>query len=311
MFNKKLNLHKLIIIIIFLFCFITNAQAAIITTIKPLGFIIEAIANKVMNVDVLFPNKELKHHYYLKPSDINKIKKADLFIWIGPEINSKFSKLMSYLDNNKKIQLTLVNEIQPFFFQSNNKKNFENFLITDSRLKSENKIDTNLWLSPNIALNIAKLVHHKLCKIIPNKKFKIDQNLLSFQHKIIQAKNQILIKLLPFYKKKYFLLNNTNQYFEKYFGLHPTIVLLPYHSTMQLNANYLYKIQQDLSKQKNSCIFIESSYNKNIIKILLKDSNIKVGIVDLFGSQIPLTKNSYISFLFMLTKQYINCFKNT
>ena len=61
---------------------VTNANATIISSVRPIGFITEAIASGVTNTDILLPDGASPHTYSLKPSDLIKIKNADLIIWV-------------------------------------------------------------------------------------------------------------------------------------------------------------------------------------------------------------------------------------
>lgn len=259
-----------------------------------------------MFVDVLFPNNQIKHNNYLKPSDIKKIKQADLLIWLGPEIEYSLFKIISKLDKQNNIPLNVLKEVNYSILQEDNKRLFKNFLITINKTK---KINNNyLWLSPKIALNLAKLIRHKLIQLVPSKKARIDQNFKSFKKTLIKIKTIINLKLLPFHEKKYFLLHNSHKYFEKCFGLIPTKIL-SLHSNIQLSINNIYKIRKQLIRQKKGCVFIESSCDDKIINFLIQDANITKKTIDLLGTQTTLKKNGYIDFLLKLSDQYFHCLK--
>lgn len=309
MFISQLNIYNIIAVILLLFYLIQPLKASIVTTIKPLGLIATEIANEVMSVEILFPNSQSKYNKYLKPSVIKKIRYADLLICLGPEIEHYFFNESSSLSIKNVIQLNLLKEVNILLYKVNKIKFPKNFLISFNIIKTRKKNSSYLWLSPEIALHLATAIHHKLIKIIPNKKFKIDQNLKNFKTKLLQTKTIINLKLLPYRKKKYFLLHNSCQFFEKSFGLYPTKIL-SIHSNIQLSIKNVFKIKKELMKQRNSCLLTESLHNEKIIKFLIKDANIKHGTIDLLGIETPLKKNGYINFLLKLSNQYINCLKN-
>ena len=53
------------------------AQANVVASVKPLGFIAAAIADGVTPVDVLLPDGASEHDYSLRPSDVKRLKNAD------------------------------------------------------------------------------------------------------------------------------------------------------------------------------------------------------------------------------------------
>ncbi len=66
--------------------------AEILVSIKPLGFIVRALADPDDRVEVLVPDGASPHTYHLKPSDLRKLADADLVIWTGPNLESGLTK---------------------------------------------------------------------------------------------------------------------------------------------------------------------------------------------------------------------------
>ncbi|TCP12844.1 zinc transport system substrate-binding protein [Bisgaardia hudsonensis] len=89
-----------------------GASASVLTSIKPLGFISAAIADGVTDTQILVPEGASPHDYSLKPSDIQKIKSAELVVWIGEDVDMF---LDSTLDNNvsseKLVTISKISDI--------------------------------------------------------------------------------------------------------------------------------------------------------------------------------------------------------
>ena len=66
--------------------------AEILVSIKPLGFIVRALADSSDKVEVLVPDGASPHTYHLKPSDLRKLADADLVVWTGPNLESGLTK---------------------------------------------------------------------------------------------------------------------------------------------------------------------------------------------------------------------------
>lgn len=80
------------------------AEANVVASLKPVGFIAAAIADGVTPVDVLLPDGASEHDYALRPSDAKRLKNADLVVWVGPEMEAFMAKSASELPA-KKISL--------------------------------------------------------------------------------------------------------------------------------------------------------------------------------------------------------------
>ncbi|PID51237.1 MAG: zinc ABC transporter substrate-binding protein, partial [Pasteurellales bacterium] len=65
-----------------IFSITATTQASVLTTVKPLGFIANAITDGVTEAEVLLPISASPHDYSLKPSDVQKLNSADLVVWV-------------------------------------------------------------------------------------------------------------------------------------------------------------------------------------------------------------------------------------
>ncbi len=101
----RLNLPRFLAIAsLVVTCAASASPLSIVTTIKPLALIVNDIAGPRANVDVLLPTNASPHDYALKPSDIKKLKTADMVVWVGPELELFLEKVL--LRQKNTLQLT-------------------------------------------------------------------------------------------------------------------------------------------------------------------------------------------------------------
>ena len=113
------------------------ADIQIVATIKPLQLIATAIVDGSGNSESILPANQSPHHYALKPRDRALLAKADLILWIGPELETFLSPLMEQLGQNKQvIQTSAVSG------------------LTLHRL--DGNVDPHLWLNTDNALVIGR-----------------------------------------------------------------------------------------------------------------------------------------------------------
>lgn len=92
---------------------VSVANAEILTSIKPLGFIASAVADGVTQTDVLVPAGASPHDYSLKPSDAKKLQDAELVLWIGEDIDSFLTKRIGGLDKHKVVTIKDIAGLKP------------------------------------------------------------------------------------------------------------------------------------------------------------------------------------------------------
>ena len=75
--NRLLRFLKILSPLLIINGFILDANADIISSVKPIAFITQAVSDGVTNTDILLPDGASPHTYSLKPSDLAKIKTAE------------------------------------------------------------------------------------------------------------------------------------------------------------------------------------------------------------------------------------------
>ncbi|UVK76974.1 MAG: Zn(2(+)) ABC transporter periplasmic binding protein [Sodalis sp. Fse] len=286
--------------------------AAIVTSLRPLGFIAAAIADGVIPVEVVLPDGASPHNYALRPSDIMRVKQANLLVWIGPELEAFLVSAASTLPADKRIILANTPTITSLLMKSNQK--FHGKLDRTDKQSSNTKepghhhgkYNMHLWLSPVIAHRTAVAIHDRLTELMPEKKQQLDDNLQNFSA-VLTKKNKILATMLaPVSGKGYYVFHDAYGYFEKHYGLTP-LGYFTINPEIQPGAQALHKIRIQLIKQKAICIFAEPQFRPAIIKAVARGTGVHIGTLDLLGSYISLDKDSYLRFLLQLTNQYLSC----
>jgi len=81
----------LIVLLTTLLCSPSHGDVSIVTTIKPLQMIAEAIVQEYGRVSSIVDPQQSPHHFTVSPSDRIKLARADMAIWIGPSFETHFS----------------------------------------------------------------------------------------------------------------------------------------------------------------------------------------------------------------------------
>ncbi|SFC80139.1 zinc transport system substrate-binding protein [Pragia fontium DSM 5563 = ATCC 49100] len=293
----------------------TIASAAVLTSTKPLGFIASAITDGVTTTEVLLPDGASPHDYALRPSDVQKIRSADLVIWIGPDMEAFLTKPLQQVDEKKKIQLAELKSVKPLLSQGNVEDDHDHAHESHDADKHEDhdehdhhhgSYDMHIWMSPEIAKQSAIAIHDKLLELMPQNKDKLDANLEQFEQQLKQTKANIANIMHPLRGKGYFVFHDAYGYFEKTFGLtqsgHFTV-----NPEIQPGAQRLHNIRTQLVEHKAVCVFAEPQFQPAVINAVAQGTNVRTGTLDPLGSNIMLGKDSYMRFLTQLSQQFTSC----
>ncbi|HDJ1439688.1 zinc ABC transporter substrate-binding protein ZnuA [Serratia rubidaea] len=286
-----------------------SATAAVVTSIRPLGFIASAIADGVTETEVLLPNGASPHDFALRPSDLRRLRSADLVVWVGPDLEAFLSKPLQPIDAQKQLSVAALPAVKPLL-QKGEEDDHQHEGHGDEHDHGHHHGEYNmhLWLSPEMAKVTAIAIHDRLLELMPQNKDKLDANLRQFENLLTQTDKNVGKMLTPVQGKGYFVFHDAYGYFEKHYGLSP-LGHFTVNPEIQPGAQRLHQIRTQLVEQKAVCVFAEPQFRPAVINAVAKGTKVRSGTLDPLGSGIALGKDSYGNFLTALSNQYVSCLK--
>ena len=287
------------------------AQANVVASLKPVGFIAAAIADGVTPVDVLLPDGASEHDYSLRPSDAKRLKNADLVVWVGPEMEAFMAKSAAELPAQKNLAMVNIDGVKPLLIsggedEEEHAAEKSEDQDADAHHHHHGEFNMHLWLSPEIARKTAVAIHGKLLELMPQDKAKLDANLQQFEVALADTDKRVSAQLAPVRNKGYFVFHDAYTYFEKQYGLSPT-GHFTVNPEIQPGAQRLHQIRTQLVEQKAVCVFAEPQFRPAVIDAVSRGTQVRKGTLDPLGTDISLAKDSYVKFLSQLSSQYESC----
>ncbi|AIX51394.1 zinc ABC transporter substrate-binding protein [Pantoea sp. PSNIH1] len=291
------------------------AHSAVVTSIKPLGFIAAAISEGITPVEVLLPDGASEHDYALRPSDVKRIKNADLVIWVGPEMEAFLTKPAAALPASRNLEIAALPAVKSQLIRGGEDEDGHEEGHASDKSEDQDSSHTHhhhgeynmhLWMSPKIAQESAVAIHGKLLELMPESKAKLDANLQQFEAALAETDKHIGAQLAPVRNKGYFVFHDAYSYFEKHYGLSPA-GHFTVNPEIQPGAQRLHQIRTQLVEQKAVCVFAEPQFRPAVIDAVSRGTSVRKGTLDPLGMGISLTKDSYVKFLSQLSSQYASC----
>ncbi|MCX8573794.1 MULTISPECIES: zinc ABC transporter substrate-binding protein ZnuA [unclassified Gilliamella] len=282
------------------------ANATVISSVKPIGFITQAITSGITDAEILLPDGASPHTYSLKPSDLKNIKSAELVIWVGEDMETFMPTLLKNIDKQKQIELMEIPAIKTLLRTNHDDHSHEEINHHQSDHDHHGEYDEHIWLSPEIAKIIAQSIHDKLITLYPDKKIKIDENLNEFTIKLSETEQNIAKKLINVQNRGYFVFHDAYGYFESQFRL-KNLGSFTINPAVQPGAQKVYAIQQKLKEHQAVCVFIEPQFSPAVIEKLVNGTNVRIGELNPLGTDIMPSKDAYFQFLMKLTQQLLDC----
>lgn len=286
------------------------SSADVLTTIKPLGFIANAITDGITETKVLLPTSASPHDYSLKPSDVEQLQSAQLVVWIGEEMESFLEKSIEKLPKEKVLTLEDVPAIKELVEHSGEEKEDKHDHKHDHKHSHDHghshDEDWHIWLSPKAGEQIAEQIAERLSQQLPEQKAKIAENLANFKATLATKSSEIAKQLEPVKSKGYYTFHDAYGYFEDAYGL-KSLGSFTINPTVAPGAKTLNAIKKSITQKKAQCLFAEPQFTPKVIESLSKGTSAKVGQLDPLGEKIELSREAYPQFLQSLADQFSNC----
>ena len=313
----------------------TEQNLNIVSTIKPVQMIVAAIAGDKAESYQLIPDNASPHNYSFKPSDIRKLKQADVIFRIDEHMEAMLTPAFENVPNttplvslaeNSAIRLLEVGE-----HHDHGKSHVEHKRESthdDHGHENHDNVDFHIWTSPQNAQAMASAIAKVLIELDPENKSIYQRNLKMFVEKLKAEVATILVILEKQREKEYIVFHDSWQYFAQSFKLQkPTVVSL--NEGFSAGAKTIALLKEKLNKDRISCVFYDPTVAPAQLALLrdLKESvgnnsanqqnnqssTIRTIELDVLGQHFTINKNStenmnvYIDWLRTMANQVNIC----
>ena len=320
-----------------------GAQASVVTSVKPLGFIASSLAEGVTSTEIIVPTGASPHDYNLKPSDVQKVKSAEVVFWIGKDVDAFLEKSIKQADPKNVVDIASIAGVKELLTKS------EHHHHDDEEHEHEHghdhdhdhahdhdhdhehahdhdhghehhhghhhEVDENgltvnwhVWYSPEISKLAAAKLAEKLIEKFPAQKAKIAENLANFNRTLDEKSVKIKAQLAEYKDKGFYVFHDAYGYFNDAYGLKQTGAFT-INPLVAPGAKTLAHIKEEIAEHKVSCLFAEPQFTPKVIDSLSKNTGVHVGRLDPMGDAVPLGKNAYANFMQFTADSYAECLR--
>ena len=299
---KKIQ-HNTLLLITILGLFVTassalaqvNPQAPqaplIITTIKPLAIIAKAAVADKAQVEFLQSAAQSAHEVSLPVSAMKKIEQADLIIWIGDGFEARIGKSMALVPEAKRITVMDL-DLLPARLEEEKLKDEKHH--TDDDHHNHLGFDPHIWLNPANANILASIIQQRLG--LPVSPIISDA--------LVQ---QLKSELSPVKNKNYLTHHDAFGHFKTAFDLAEGPSVRDANGASQ-GARSQYELRKNAQVISASCIFVEPQYADKDARIIARELNLPLTVLDPQGFDQPLGAEGYSQFMIGMVAQFKACF---
>ena len=273
----------------------TAKDLNIVTDIAPVQTLLRDLTAGVQAPLQLIPANVSGHDFALKPSQVRRLQKADLIIWMGPEATPGLAKLLAQPEFvAKSIDLNAVDNITRYPLRQAG--------LLGALEQTSAHSDPHSWLDPENALIWVEVITTQLSAADPENAARYQAARDDLKHEITATSATIRTLLARIDPVPYIQFHDAFQYFEKRFGIAP-IGVVAVDDEESASLGVLTSLREVLSDQETSCVFVLDELHTDLAHPLLELPGVRTGFLNPLGNG----DLRYPEFLSEIARHYEKC----
>lgn len=247
----------------------------IVASIYPVYDLTKQIAGDKANVVMLLPTGVEIHDYEPTPQDIIKIKSADLFLYLGKQLEPWGETITSGIDNqenikdiSKGIQLLENEEFEKEYMQESDEEHEEH--------EEHEKYDTHIWLDPLKSIELVKNIEKELVQKDPQNKNYYEANAEEYINKLRKLDNDFQ-EVVRNAKKDEIAFGGpfSYAYFIKRYNIKFVTAYDSCGENGEPSVEKIFNVIQEMKKENLPVVFSKELSSGNIVKTITEETGAK------------------------------------
>lgn len=262
-----------------------EAKPRVLVSIPPLHSLAASVMAGAGSPDLLMPGSASPHDFSLKPSQAQQIQKADLVVWVGPEMEGFLMKpLRGLKDKGKLVTMSALPGMTKLEPREGGPWEAHAHEEEQGHAHGDLETDGHLWLDIGNARLLAAALALKLAALDPAQADIYRQNAKALDARLEQLDASLKRDLAPLAGHSYVVYHDAMQYFERRYGLMPagSITL----EERKPSAKTIARLRQKITKLGAKCVFKEPQAPARPAEMLAEGLPVRIASLDDLGAGI-------------------------
>ncbi|MBE1237751.1 zinc ABC transporter substrate-binding protein [Phaeovibrio sulfidiphilus] len=307
-------------------------------SIAPLHSLVSAVMSGAGTPDLIMDAGRSPHGYALKPSDALTIDRADLVVWVGPELETAFARSLSGIQEKHPERVMEIKDLEGMtLYPVRSDAALEDSGAHDDdhadhddhdgheaegphaepaaahdgdddhgHHHHEGELDAHLWLDPKNAAVVVQAVARHLADIDPGNADLYAENARTTLMRLDVLDAKIREEMGGPGAISYVSFHDGFQYFDKRYGAQPA-GFLTFHPETPLSAARTVAVRDLLTRHHIPCLFAEPQFSRDVVDRLIAGTPAKALTVDPLGYGITPGPDLYFETLERIAHTYSAC----
>lgn len=278
---KKIIFSLLVVMLAMTGCadsFTGGDKIKVVTSIFPIGNIIENLGGEEVEVKVLVDPGISPHNYDPKPSDVAAVADADVIFVVGGDFDGWIQNLVmdAGVNEERVVELKDFITLRPFSEDEAGEATHEGDEVNDENF------DPHFWLSPTRVMEMIDDITAKFKEMDPDNAALYDWENDDFEMEINGLNDFINTEVAQFATKQLITYHNSFQYFADDYGLE-VVGTVEQLAGLEPTPEKLQTVSDVIKENDLNVVFIEPQLSSDVVEALTSDLRVQIGELDPLG----------------------------
>lgn len=283
------------------------AVPRVVVSIVPIHSLVAGVMDGVAEPELIVSGNNSPHGYMLKPSQARSLQRADVIVWVDESVEGFLVRPLANFDGSKTV-IELMDEQGMHLLESREGGVWQAGQDEGNHddHHDHGKTDGHLWLDPQNAKTIVKIIVARLSKLDSQNAMTYQANGERLQQALTELDQQLKQKLAVVSQTPYLVFHDAYQYFERRYGLMP-IGAIMIGAENKPGARRLTQIRQRAQAAKAHCVFSEPQFPSKLIQVVTEDTGLKSATLDPMGMGLAPGKTLYFELMQNIGQDLVEC----
>jgi zinc transport system substrate-binding protein len=278
------------------------ADVNVVVSSKPIHSLVASVMAGIGTPELLVSGSASPHAYSMKPSDAQKVNKADVFFRVSEGLEPFTAKVIASLPKSIRIVtlaeapgLNLLERREGGTFEPHQHAEQKNRGHSHAH-RNEKKVrqmphdsrayDAHIWLDPDNAIAMVRHVADVLAAVAPERASRIKANADAEIARITNLSRELERELKPVAGKPFAVYHDAYQYLEKRFGLNAvgSVTVSP---DVPPSGKRLQDLRRRITALGALCVFAEPHFEPRVTNAVTEGTKARSGTLDPEGVTLP------------------------
>lgn len=266
----------------------------VLVTIKPIHSIVASLMQDIEGPDLLIEGAQTPYDFQPDPDISSRLKKYDLVIWVGPELESSLAPFMRQASNDTRVLQVLSNP---------------RMKVLPAR-HDDNMRDPYFWLDNRNIIMLAEDLAMLLGEMDPGRTHVYSRNFRKLVSRLERIDRQYEYGYRGLKAAPALQYHDTLQYFEQAYAL-TVLDRVTGSPGTPVNTQRLLGVREQISMGEVNCLLLEKGFSTSNLRLLTDNTGVTVTELDSLGTGLQPGPDLYFELMQNNTERIKYCLDPT